>query len=145
MPFVLDASICAVWALTDESHPLAERAMYLLRQEPALVPAIWWFEMRNVLVISERRKRITADGSNAFLNFLQGFSILADEDRDEKAMLRLARKYQLSFYDAAYMYVAERHGLPLATLDGALSAAARAAGIPLLAKPTRIRPALQAF
>src|SRR5271166_1333612 len=133
MSFVLDASICAVWALADESHPIAERAMELLRQEAAIVPVIWWFEIRNVLVISERRKRITAEGSNAFLNFLEGFSIHPDGYRDEEAMLRFARKYQLSYYDAAYLEVANRNGLPLATLERALRIAAEAAGIPLLA------------
>jgi predicted nucleic acid-binding protein len=133
MSFVLDASVCAVWALADESHPLADRAMERMAKETALVPALWWLEVRNVLVISERRKRLTAEGSGEFLTFLAGFPINTDANRDEAAILGFARKYQLSFYDAAYLDVAHRNHLPLATLDKALQAAAKAARVPLLA------------
>ena|ERR1700678_2357747 len=133
MAFVLDASICAVWALTDESDPLADYAMARLAHEPATVPGLWWFEVRNVLVISERRKRLTSDGSEEFLKFLGGFPIWTDEEPDEDAIFGFARRYQLSFYDATYLEVAHRKGLPLATLDKALRAAAEAAGVPLLA------------
>lgn len=133
MAFVLDASICAVWALTDEASPLADHAMARLAQETALVPTLWWFEVRNVLVTSERRKRLTSDGSREFLKFLAGFPIRNDEEPDEDAILGFARKHQLSFYDATYLEVAHRKGLPLATLDSALRKAAEAAGVPLLA------------
>jgi predicted nucleic acid-binding protein len=133
MAFVLDASICAVWALTDESDPLADHAMARLVHEPATVPALWWFEVRNVLIVSERRKRLTRDGSQEFLKFLAGFPIWTDEEPDENAIFELARKYQLSFYDATYLEVAHRKGLPLATLDRALRTAAESAGVPLLA------------
>jgi predicted nucleic acid-binding protein len=133
MAFVLDASVCAVWALADESHSLADEAMERLRRETAMVPALWWYEVRNVLVINERRKRLTTEGSGAFLTFLAGFPINTDANRDEAAIFGFARKYQLSFYDAAYLDVAHRNHLPLATLDKALRAAAEAAGVPLLA------------
>jgi predicted nucleic acid-binding protein len=130
--FVLDASICAVWALTDESEPLADRVMARLALEPATVPALWWFEIRNVLIISERRKRLTVDGSREFLKFLGGFPIWSDDEPDEAAIFGFARKYQLSFYDAAYLEVASRKGIALATLDRALRSAAEAAGVALL-------------
>lgn len=133
MPFVLDASICAVWALTDESDPLADYVMARLAQEPAIVPALWWFEVRNVLIVSERRKRLTSDGSQEFLKFLAGFPIWSDEEPDEDAIFGFARRHQLSFYDATYLEIAHRKGLPLATLDKALRMAAEAAGISLLA------------
>lgn len=133
MAFVLDASICSVWALVDESDPLADQVMARLAQEPAMVPALWWFEIRNVLIISERRKRLTSDGSQEFLKFLAGFPIWTDEELDEDAIFGFARRYQLSFYDAAYLEIAHRKGLPLATLDKALRTAAEAAGVPLLA------------
>ena len=132
MAFVLDASVCAVWALADEAHPLADVAMEQLDRENALVPALWWFEVRNVLVMSERRKRLISLESGTFLNFLQGFPIWVDPERDEEAIFGFARKYQLSFYDAAYLDVAHRNRLPLATLDKALRIAAEAAGIQLL-------------
>jgi predicted nucleic acid-binding protein len=133
MAFVLDASVSAVWALSDESHPLADLAMNLIAQETALVPDVWWFEVRNVLVINERRKRLRAEESNAFLKLLNGFPIWTDSDRDEDAILDFARKYQLSIYDAAYLDVAYRNRLSLATLDKALRVAAEAAGVSLLA------------
>jgi predicted nucleic acid-binding protein len=138
MAFVLDASVSAVWALADESHPMAERilsnwASHPTQLETALVPAVWWFEIRNVLVVNERRNRLTAQESNTFLKIVSSFPIRSDEERDEEAILGYARKYQLSIYDAAYLDVAQRNRLPLATLDKALCIAAEAAGIPLLA------------
>jgi len=133
MAFVLDASVCAVWALADETHPLADAAMELLNRENALVPSLWWFEVRNVLVMRERRKQLTPLESGTFLNFLQGFPIWVDPERDEEAIFGFSRTYQLSFYDAAYLDVAHRKRLPLATLDKALRNAAEAAGIQLLA------------
>jgi predicted nucleic acid-binding protein len=132
MAFVLDASVCAIWALSDEIHPLADVTIEHLEQENALVPPLWWFEIRNVLMISERRKRLTVEASDAFLKQLEEFPIWIDPERDEEAILRFARNYQLSIYDAAYLDVAHRNRLPLATLDKALRAAAEAAGVQLL-------------
>jgi predicted nucleic acid-binding protein len=137
VPFVLDASVSAVWALSGESHPLAEKILDRWgnasgNRETALVPSVWWFELRNLLVVNERRKRLAPDESNAFLKVLGLLPIHTDGDRDEKAMFNYCRKYQLSFYDAAYLDVAVRNDLPLATLDKALQSAAQAAGISLL-------------
>jgi len=132
MAFVLDTSISAVWALADEASPLAELAASRLLQETALVPHIWWYEMRNILVISERRQRITAGDSGIFLDLLASYPIQIDAVDDEQRILQLARQFRLSFYDAAYLAVAQRNQIPLATLDKALEAAALAAGIALL-------------
>jgi predicted nucleic acid-binding protein len=133
MAFVVDASVCAVWALEDEASPLAEHAMDLLQLEGAIVPAVWWFEIRNVLLISERRKRLQVEDLHAFLEDLKELPIRTDQEADERAIFRFARKYQLSFYDAAYMEVASRFNIPLATLDKGLRSAAESAGVPLLA------------
>jgi predicted nucleic acid-binding protein len=138
MPFVLDASVSAVWALIDETNPLATQildgwAANPLHPEAAFVPSLWWFEIRNLLVINERRKRITAADSASFLRVLSSFPIEIDEEPDEDAIFGFARRHQLSFYDATYLEIAHRKGLPLATLDKALRTAAEAAGIPLLA------------
>jgi predicted nucleic acid-binding protein len=133
MAFVLDASVSAVWALADESSPLAEIAASRLKSEIALVPPLWWYEVRNLLVINERRQRMTVGDSALFLELLSSFPIQIDPDEDEQPIFRFARQYRLSFYDAAYLAVAQRNRLPLATLDKALQAAAQAAGIPLLA------------
>ena len=137
MAFVLDASISAVWALSDETNPLAARILDSWVANPedpeaAFVPSLWWYELRNLLVFNERRKRIVAAESSAFLRVLGSFPIEQDEEADEDAIFGFARKHQLSFYDAAYLEIAHRKMLPLATLDKALRMAAEAAGVPLL-------------
>jgi predicted nucleic acid-binding protein len=133
MAFVLDASIPAVWALADESSPVAELAQRRLNDEIAMAPSLLWYEIRNLLVVNERRKRLTVEDSTQFLQLLSFYPIQVDPVEDEQATLRFARQYRLSFYDAAYLAVAHRNNIPLATLDKDLRAAAIEAGIPLLA------------
>jgi predicted nucleic acid-binding protein len=134
MAFVLDASISAVWALADESSPLAEIAASRLLHENALAPGLWWYEVRNLLVVNERRKRMTVEDSAHYLELLSSFPIQIDPAEDEQTIFRCAREFRLSFYDAAYLAVALRNRLPLATLDKALQDAALAAGVPLIAQ-----------
>lgn len=131
MAFVLDASVSAVWALADESSPLAEAAANRLKSEVALVPPLWWYEVRNLLVTSERRLRTTVEDTAQFLELLYSYPIQVDPVQDEQATFQFARKYRLSFYDAAYLAVAHRNRIPLATLDKALQAAAVTERIPL--------------
>ena len=133
MPFVLDASIAAAWALADESSPIAERADARLDTDRAIVPRIWWYEIRNLLVINERRTRLSLMDSVAFLQNLSGYPIDVIDFEDEEAIFRIARLHRLSFYDASYLALAQLRGLSLATLDKAMQAAATAAGVPLLA------------
>ncbi len=132
MPFVLDASISASWCLADEASPVAERADALLDTDTALVPRIWWYETRNLLVVNERRGRITPVDSATFLRLLRSYPIEFDQGESEEAILQLARQFQLSFYHAAYLEIAYRRGIPLATLDKALQMASESAGVPLL-------------
>jgi predicted nucleic acid-binding protein len=132
MAFVLDASISAVWALANEASQRAEVAHDRLKNAFALVPRIWWYEVRNLLVVNERRKRITTADTAQFLGLLASYPIQVETLDDEEAIFRSARQYRLSFYDAAYFVVAQRHSLPLATLGGDLEKAATAAGIPLI-------------
>ncbi len=132
MAFVLDASVSAVWALADESAPMADIAEKRLKTETALVPRLWWYEIRNLLIVCERRQRITADNTAVFLDFVSALPIQIEQVEDDKTVLQLARQNKLSFYDAAYLAVALRHQVPLATLDKPLVAAAQAAGVPLL-------------
>jgi predicted nucleic acid-binding protein len=132
MAIVLDASIVAVWALADESSPLAIQAATRLKSEAGFVPRIWWYEIRNLLLVNERRQRISPNDSLAFLTLLSSFPIQFDQLFEEEPIFRLARQFRLSFYDAAYLELAQRHGIPLATLDKALQAAAISAGISLL-------------
>jgi predicted nucleic acid-binding protein len=136
MPFVADASIAAVWAFRDEDHPRADLALARLRTDEALVPALWWFEVRNILVVNERRKRITEGETAAFLRSLARLPITLDRTPEENEILRLARMHRLSVYDAAYLELAQRNRAELATLDADLMRAARAEGVPLIGDGT---------
>jgi predicted nucleic acid-binding protein len=131
MAFVLDCSITAVWALAEESA-LADLAAERLKQEIAIVPPVWWYEIRNLLVVNERRRRLTADDSATFLEFLSAYPIQVEPIAEEDEIFRFARQFGLSFYNATYLAMAHRHHIPIATLDKALEVAAHAAGIVLL-------------
>jgi predicted nucleic acid-binding protein len=132
MPFVVDASVAAGWALLDEDHPQARAALNRLREDEAVAPSLWWFELRNTLIVSERRKRITESGTTGFLRDLAELPIRLDRAPDEKRVLRLARNHRITVYDAAYLELAERESWPLATLNADLAKAASRAGVPLL-------------
>jgi predicted nucleic acid-binding protein len=132
MPFVLDSCVTAVWALADEDSTIAEAAALRLKQEAAIVPSVWWYEIRNLLVVNERRRRLTANDSALFLSLISAYPIRIEPAEDEQTIFQFARQYGLSFYDAAYLAVAHRHRAPLATLDKALQAAALVAGIVLI-------------
>jgi predicted nucleic acid-binding protein len=131
MPFVLDASIVHDWAL-GKGHPTAYAARELLQADRAVSPSLWWFEVRNGLVMAERRGRTTAEFSTSFLQRLALFPVTLDTAPDETAMLGLARRHRLTVYDAAYLELALREQIPLATLDHALAAAATAEDVPVL-------------
>jgi predicted nucleic acid-binding protein len=132
MPFVLDASVTACWAFQDEEHPNADLALARIRKDQAISPGLWWFEIRNILVVNERRKRITESQSAAFLRDVAMLSIRLDFAPENGEVLRLARTHKLSVYDAAYLELAQRAAVPLATLDEALIRAARAEQIPFI-------------
>lgn len=132
--FVLDASVTLAWAFDDEKNPVADQAEALLRtgSASAIVPDLWWYEVRNILLVGERRKRITAAGSALFLNQLALINVEMDSSRTEHPMLELARRHLITVYDAAYLALAVRRSVPLATQDNKLAGAALAEGVPLL-------------
>jgi len=132
MPFVLDASIPACWVLQDEEDPRADTAFARIRSDEAVVPGLWWFEIRNILVVNERRKRITESDTGVFLRDLAGLRVRVDREPVESVVLKLARTHGLSVYDASYLELAIREAIPLATLDAQLTAAARAEGSGLI-------------
>jgi predicted nucleic acid-binding protein len=132
MPFVLDASATAAWCFPDENALADNAAIDRLAHENALVPALWWAEVRNVLIVGERRGRIDAIGTARFLADLQRLRIQIDRNPTSDLVLALARRHRLTAYDAIYLELAGRFGIPLATLDARLAGAARAEGIPLL-------------
>ncbi len=134
MPFVLDASVTLCWAFADEEHPVAMAALDRIQQSQAQVPSLWWFEVRNSLLMNERRGRLTEAETASFLRNLRQLSINVDRVPTDTGLLTLARQHRLTVYDAAYLELAQREGLTLATLDTALRQAAKAAGVPLLAE-----------
>ncbi|MDX2181804.1 MAG: type II toxin-antitoxin system VapC family toxin [Bryobacteraceae bacterium] len=132
MAFVLDASVTACWANEDENDSRADIAFGLLGPQEALVPALWWFEVRNMLVVNERRQRLTLAQSAQFLALLTKLPIVVDSLPDEDEVLRLARTYRLTVYDSAYLELALRRNADLATLDGDLAKAARTEGVAIV-------------
>lgn len=125
MPFVVDASVAGTWVLPDEHHSIATEALDLLKKDEAYVPAIFWFEIRNLLISGERRQRISSTDTAKALDGLQTLPILVDTQADSHLTLQLARDHRLSIYDSAYLELAVRRGFPLLTLDAQLNAAAR--------------------
>lgn len=133
MAFVLDASVTASWFLTDEHpSPIAEAALNQLVEGSAAAPSLWWFEVRNLLVVAERRKRLSQSETDEALIKLAVLKITIDQAPRSDALVHLARQHRLSVYDAAYLELAIRHALPLATLDKSLTAAAAAERIPFI-------------
>jgi predicted nucleic acid-binding protein len=132
MRFALDASVTITWAIRDEDHPIADLALRELQSGSAIVPGIWWYEIRNILVLCERRGRISAADSNRFLRDLEPLHIDIDFPGSGAHVMDLSRKHKLSVYDAAYLALAIREHLPLATMDKDLAAAALAEGVTLL-------------
>jgi predicted nucleic acid-binding protein len=124
--------VVACWAFKDEAHTRADRALARISTDEALVPSLWWFEVRNILVVNERRKRLTEADTANFLKQISHLAIKTDQVLDEAAVLRLSRVRQLTVYDASYLELAQREGVPLATLDAHLARAARAESVVLI-------------
>jgi predicted nucleic acid-binding protein len=139
MAFVLDASVTACWAFDDEDHPDASLAFERMRAEEGVVPGLWWFEVRNILVVNERRRRIAEADTASFLLNLSRLRLRVDQSPDENAVLRLARAHGLSVYNAAYLELAQREGVALATLDADLRKAAASEGVALVSSGNETR------
>ena len=134
---VLDASVALAWCFPDESTPAAEKLLdFMADGANAVVPAIWPFEVANALLTAERRKRLSMAQVTAALSNLTLLPIAIDAVHVESVfgdVLAVARQGQLTEYDAAYLELALRETLPLATLDDQLRRAARNAGISVVA------------
>jgi predicted nucleic acid-binding protein len=132
---VLDSSIALAWCFADEKNDYADAIAAKFPAIEAIVPGLWPLEIGNILVVGERRGRNTQADSVQWTHFLASLPIVIDEETKARAWnetLNLARSHRLSVYDACYLELALRLGLPLATLDAKLKAAAVAAGVPLL-------------
>jgi len=133
--FVLDASVTLAWCFPEESTTRTEAILDLLANgAEAIAPPIWPFEVANALLVGERRKRVTVAQVTSVLSRIAELPISVDSVRVDRAFERIlscARQEQLTEYDAAYLELALRESLPLATLDDRLRQAARSAGIAL--------------
>ena len=132
MSFVLDASATLSWLLDDERDDLAVTALRALRRSTAIVPSLWRWEIQNALLVAERRGRIEIELVNTLLADLDRLPIVIAEPPTNSLAggeVPFARRYDVSAYDAAYLELSFRTGLPLMTRDGKLSAAASDLGL----------------
>lgn len=131
MSLVLDASLTLSWYFEDERTAEADAVLDTVVEEGAVVPALWRLEIANGLQMAMRRKRIDAAFRDAALTELAAMAISVDGETDIHAWaatLRLSDRFRLTVYDAAYLELARRRKLPLATLDRELRKAARGIG-----------------
>lgn len=137
--FVIDASATLPWRFEDEATPWTEMLLDRIEGgEEAIVPAHWPLEVVNTLLIGRRRGRITSQQLTEFIEDLAALPIRLEPPRGPAqwpAIVILAEQYRLTAYDAAYLELAQRVSLPLATLDGDLRKAAQAEGTALVAQP----------
>jgi predicted nucleic acid-binding protein len=129
---VVDNSVSMTWCFEDEASPYGEAVLGLVASDEARVPALWPLEVANAIVVAERRRRITREEALRIPRIFDELPIHIDALPLEIALgpvIALARTYDLTAYDAAYLELAQRHGLPLATQDGRLLAAAPQAGV----------------
>ena len=128
---MLDASVVVGWAFEDEGDAYADAALEVTSERGAVVPALWEFEVVNALIVGERRKRILPADSERFLALLKALPIEVEQTQSHSftELGQLAREQSLTVYDAAYLAVAVRRGLPLATQDRKLGQAAYRSGI----------------
>ena len=126
MAIVIDTSVMAAQLLRDEEHSnLAKMIMERLDDDDMIVPRIFWYEIRHVLLKAKRRKRINHEDYHACLIQLQDeFSPSVDNEHDEMKLMNLAEQHSLSVYDASYLETALRYNAGLATFDGPLAKAA---------------------
>jgi predicted nucleic acid-binding protein len=132
---VLDSSITVAWLYREEATRSVDELFEDLIEASAWVPALWHLEVANVLQVGIRRGRHAADFRDRVLSDLSEFPIHVDSETARQAWgatARLAEHHRLTVYDAAYLELALRRGLPLATLDEDLRTAAEAEGVPLL-------------
>lgn len=133
MECVLDSSLALAWALPDEASSRADRVLNRLDAEDLFwVPALWWYEVANALLMAERRRRISEADRLALTQLYEQLPIQTDAHltvHTIRQIQSLAMTHGLSAYDASYLELAIRKGLPLTTLDKPLIKAAKEAGL----------------
>ncbi len=135
MPFILDSSVALAWVLPDEGNVTLDALCDRLANDTALVPPVWPLEIGNVLLVAVKRGRLTTKDVKQLIAELRALPLEVDSHSTERALedtLNLAKKYDLTTYDASYLELAMRRDLPLATLDSKLRQAGVSAKITLL-------------
>ena len=133
--FVVDSSVALAWCFEDEHTEPVIDLLDGLVEAGAVAPSLWPLEVLNGLLMAERRRRVDPRRRQRLAGFLRALPIMLDtETADEAwtATIRLAERHRLSVYDAAYLELAQRRKLPLATLDVDLAKAARISGMTVL-------------
>ena len=133
--FVIDASVALAWCFDDEATEATRTLLDRFEDERAEVPSLWHLELANALAMGERKGRITPARASEFIALIDGLPIVIDERTPNFALssvLELSRRQQLSAYDASYLELAMRRGIPLATKDDDLARAANHMGVTLL-------------
>ena len=132
MSFVIDASVTLAWCFEDEATAETDELLTRLRTESVIVPSIWVFEIANAQTVAQRRGRLVEAKAVLFASTLGSLPIEVDPSPPMAPIMAIASAHGLSAYDAAYLELAERSGLPLAALDGRLRDAADSVGVPVL-------------
>jgi predicted nucleic acid-binding protein len=135
LPLVIDASVALAWCFRDEARPKTDALRGRVTLAGAVVPPHWRIEVENTVRVGERRSRITPVQVGDFVQFIRAQLIEVDQRPLATTfgdLLPLARQYSVSVYDATYIELASRRGLPLATLDDNMNRAARQLGIDVL-------------
>ncbi|MHB1550513.1 MAG: type II toxin-antitoxin system VapC family toxin [Vulcanimicrobiaceae bacterium] len=130
MSFVLDASAALAFIFPDERDEAALSIAHRLREESAIAPLIWKWEMQNAIVTVERRGRIAAELATSLLDDIASLPVTFDSGSG--AQVEMARRFGISIYDALYLDLAFRRHLPLATRDERLSRAASTLDVPTI-------------
>ncbi len=134
MPFVLDNSVVTGWYLPEQATAYGQSVAIRLESDKALVPTLWQLELANVLKTACTRGKLDLETARQILDALGRLPIEIDTSPapGQRQLFELAMRYQLSSYDAAYLELAMRHGLAIATQDQHLKEAAMAAGVDIL-------------
>ena len=133
--FVIDNSVVMSWCFKDETNKYADAILHKLCEARAVVPSIWPLEVVNVLLVAERRKRLSEADSTRFITLLTQLPIIVEQERPEnmmKELLTFARANNLSSYDASYLDLAMKRGYPIATSDNKLIQTARRIDVQIL-------------
>lgn len=129
---VIDSSIALSWCFEDEASPETDDLFERVRREGAIVPGLWHLELGNVLLQAEKRGRINSKDVGVRLDLIADLPIVTDQETTPRAwreILTMARNDRLTTYDATYLELAVRRGLPLLTKDDELARAARRLGV----------------